>query len=41
MIFKKFFDELIASVGMEIEMNFLRGLEVPDSDRGMEIVIFW
>lgn len=28
------------ATGMETETNFLKGIEVPDSDRGMETVIF-
>jgi hypothetical protein len=32
--------ELIVDVGTKIKVNFLRGLEVPDSDRGMETIIF-
>jgi hypothetical protein len=40
MIFEKFSHELIAGVGMKIEVKFLRGLEVPDSDRGMETIVF-
>jgi hypothetical protein len=40
MIFETDSHELIAGAGTETEVNFLRGLEVPDSDRGVETVIF-
>jgi hypothetical protein len=31
---------LIAGAGTKTETNFLKGLKVPDSDRGVETVIF-
>ena len=40
MIFEKFSHELIAGAGTETEVKFLRGLEVPDSDQGVETVVF-
>jgi hypothetical protein len=40
MIFEKFSHELIAGASMETEVKFLRGMEVPDSYRGMETIGF-
>jgi hypothetical protein len=37
---EKFPMNLIAGAGTKTKTNFLKGLKVPDSDRGMETVIF-
>jgi hypothetical protein len=37
---EEFSHEFIVGAGMETETNFLMGLKVPNSDRGMETVIF-